>query len=68
MEERFLFCRVTGERRYIISGDTQMPGFIEPDLTNTAFAFIDETTMTAGETLQSVVRQVFSQLRSAFCR
>jgi hypothetical protein len=45
-----------------------MACFIEPDLTNTPFAFIDETTMTAGETLQGVVRQVFGQLRSAFCR
>jgi hypothetical protein len=68
MEERFLFCRVAGERRDIVSGDPQMACFIEPDLTNTPFAFIDETTMTAGETLQGVVRQVFGQLRSAFCR
>ena len=68
MEERFLFCRVTGERRDIVRGNTKPPCFIEPDLTNTAFAFIDETTMTAGETFQGVVWKVFRQLRRAFCR
>ena len=61
MEERFLFRGVAGQRGDIIRGHSQMAVFIESHFADAALAFIDQTTVAAGVTLERSAGQVLNQ-------
>jgi hypothetical protein len=66
MKERFLLRGVAGKRGYVIYGHAKATGLIEADLANATLAFLNETTVTAGVTLQRPAFKVLSQFRRAF--
>jgi hypothetical protein len=51
MKEGLLLCWIASQRGDVVGGYTQMSAFVETDLTDTAFTFLDEATMSAGITL-----------------
>ena len=60
MKKRLLLSRVALEGGHIVYRHTQVSALVETYFADAALAFFDETTMTAGETVQRTVREVLS--------
>src|SRR5688572_9081109 len=66
VEKRFLFGRIAGEGGDVICRDAQVAAFVKANFADPAFVELDQTTMSAGVTLEGAVVELFGQFGCAF--